>query len=158
MLMFYSGANMEYVCYARTPQPAFTWSISAGTMTNIVDAANTATVTIGSAHGLALGNGVTVSGASSDPDLNGTYLVQSIISPTQFTITTANVTDATYAVTSITVSTTAPRSSAPIWAIQKMTYSGDNMIMKQWAGGAPSVKWACDNRAVATGTSKVTYQ
>jgi hypothetical protein len=158
-LLFYpGGTNLEYVCQARTPQPAFAWTRSASTLTSITDAANTSTIVTSTAHGLQVGNAVSIIGATGDADLNGTYYVQGIVSATDFTVTTANVTDAAYTEASLTVQTTAPRSTAPIWSIQKMTYVGANMVLKQWAGGNPAYKAICDNRAVNTGANKVTYQ
>jgi hypothetical protein len=158
-LFFYipASTNLEYICMARSAQNSFSWSIGSG-LTSIVDAANTATVTTSTAHGLSAGNLVTISGATADTDLNGSYYVQAVGSATTFDITTANVTDTTYNSAPLAVATTAPRSSAAIWSIQKLVYSGSNLIAKQWAGGNSGFKAICDNRAVTTGTTKVTFQ
>jgi len=157
-LMYYTGTNLEYVCYASVPQPQFAWTVRAATLASIDDAANTGTVSTSTAHGLVVGNVVTISGAS-DNDLNGTFYVQTIGTATTFTITTANVTDDSYVNSELAVATTAARTSASIWAISKLRYDGaSNLISKQWAAGGPGSKSICDNRAVTTGTTKVTYQ
>lgn len=64
-------------------------------VTSIVDATNTATVTTTTPHGLVTGDIVRISGATVDADLNGNYSV-TVTSATVFTITSANVSDATY--------------------------------------------------------------
>jgi hypothetical protein len=153
-LYFYDGSNnLEYVCSAKSLQPEFQWLRSDTTLTSIVDSSNTSTITTSSAHGLSVGNLITIRGATVDADLNGTYYVQSVNSSTTFTITTSNVTDATYNESTLVISTNAPRSTANIWSILKISYNGTNMIRKQRSVGNA----ACDNRATTTGNSKVTY-
>ena len=160
MLMFYlSGtSNVEYVCQAKGVQPSYSFSVSGGTLTSIVDAVNTATVTTAAAHGLLADNTVTISGATGDADLNGSYSIITVPTATTFTVTTVNVTDTTYNNSSLAIATTAPRSTAAVWSIQKMVYSGDNLIRKQWAFGVPSPNRICDNRAQTTGNTRVAYQ
>jgi hypothetical protein len=151
-LSFYDGSNrLEYVCSAASRQPPYSWSFAGGTLTSIVDATNTGTVNI-TGHGLVVGNPVTVTGGS-DPDLNDTYYVQTVPTANSFTITTANVTDATYT-TGVVVTTTAPRTSAAQWKITWRTYV---------TGGVATLLTSaknqiCDNRAQKTGATKVTYQ
>jgi hypothetical protein len=147
-----SGADyVEYVCYARANQPQITASI-----TQIVDASNTGTVTVAEDHGLSVNNRVVISGVTGDTDLNGTYIVLTVPSATTFTITTANVTDATYNNAGITLASFAPRTNKPVWAIKRYTYGGTggtNLLATQWAvksgnrlsgTGADN---ACDSRA-----------
>lgn len=58
--------NLEYVCYASPySRDTTTWSITATTLTSIVDASNTSTVTTSAAHGFIIGNTVTVANALS---------------------------------------------------------------------------------------------
>ncbi len=155
---FYTGTLLDYSCYADAVQPAYSFKRTDSTLTNIIDAANVASVTA-PAHGLAVGNAVTVSGATIDTDLNGTYYVLTIVSADEFTFVSASVSDATYTEATLTVTTTAPRTSARQWAIQKMSYDGaNNLVLKQWANGTPGSKNICDDRATATGSTKVTYQ
>lgn len=138
---------------------AFRWTKAATTLTNIVVATNVGTVTTSTAHGLTVGNPVTVSGATVDTDLNATYYVQTVGSTTTFTITTASVADATYTDATLVLSTNAPLTTQPIWAINKKTYSTNSQIADQWAGGsAKSYTFIWDNRAVTTGATKITYQ
>lgn len=126
------GADyVEYICLARSTQKNITASV-----TQIVDAANTATVTTASAHGLAINNRVAIAGVTGDTDLNATYLILTVPSSTTFTVTSANVTDATYATAGITISSYAPRSYDAIWAIKKFTYGGTggtSLLAIQWA-------------------------
>lgn len=152
-LFFRDGSNnLEYICIARSQQDTYTWTVAGSTLTSIVDATNTATVTTASEHGLAVGNLVTIAGAS-DADLNGTYYIQTVPSTTTFTITTASVTDATYT-TGLSMTTRAPRNTAAIWTIQKLSYTTTYIDRVQ--NSAPNQ--ICANRAVTTGTTKITYQ
>lgn len=158
-LYFYttiSGADyVEYICSAPTQRNLETLSV-----TQIVDSSNTATVTTSAAHGLAVGNRVQIAGVTGDTDLNGTYVIATVGSTTTFTYTSASVTDATYNNAGITLQTTAPRSTQPIWAITKFSYGGaattNQVIREQWAVKAgseisspsnPSTQHVCDDRA-----------
>lgn len=171
----YSGTNMIYAGYAVPNQPSCSWTRSsttsncsatrfpqpgAATLTSIVVSTNTGTATTSAAHGLLPGNLVTISGATVDAQLNGTYYIQTVGATTTFTITTASVSDATYNESTLVVSTASPRTTTPVWAIQKLSYDGsNNLIRKQWANGnsgAFTSIW--DNRAVTTGTTKITYK
>lgn len=150
--LFYDGSNnVEYVCKASSAQSSFSWTRSASTLTSIADSTNTATVTTSTAHGLdnARGARVTISGATGDVDLNGTYLIQTTPSSTTFTITTANVTDATYNESTLVVSTTAPRTTAPVWAVQRLVYDvSNNLTSVAWAGSPQNYSNVCNNRTV----------
>jgi hypothetical protein len=159
-LFFYDATpNLQYICKARSQQPTFSWTRSLNTLTSIADSANTGTVTTSTAHGLSVGNKVTVSGATVDTDLNGTYVIQTVGSTTTFTITTASVTDATYTEATLAVSTTAARTTAPQWDIVRFTYDGTPLMTNmQHAGGKSATNSICGNRAVTTGSTKVEYQ
>lgn len=162
-LMFYNATthNLEYMCLTPPVGPwglqanvpaSFSWTRSASTLTSIVDATNTSTVTTSTAHGLQIGNSITVSGATVDTDLNGTYVIQTVPTTTTFTITTANVGDATYTESTLVVTTTAPRSTVGIWAIARYQYTDTNnttsVTISQWAGnGSGSYNNICDSRA-----------
>ncbi len=157
-LYFYDGSsNLIYACKAKSQQPVFTWT-QGGTLTSIVDSSNTSTVTTTVAHGLAVGNSITIAGVTTDTDLNGTYNIQSVGSTTTFTITTANVGDATYTDAGTTVTTTAPRSSAAIWDITKYINTANLIGTVQKAGGKAGLNSICDNRATSTGSTKIAYQ
>lgn len=146
VLYFYDGSNrLEYNCWTQTVTTN-TYSIAASTLTNIVDATNTATVTTAAAHGLTSGATVTVSGAS-DTDLNGTYVI-TVTASTTFTFTSANVTDATYTDATLSVVNTGPKDTAAIWAIQKRFYTAGGYLAKTaWADGTPAKTKICANRA-----------
>ena len=153
VLNFYDGSgNLEYVCTTSYPATRTVFSVAASTLTSIVDSSNTSTLTIPS-HGLAVNNQITIAGAT-DTDLNTTFIVQTVSDANTITITTSSVTDTTYNEAALTVTTTAPRSSAAIWQITKFTYSGSSQIRKQ--NSRPNQ--ICDNRAVSTGTTKVAYE
>lgn len=155
-----SAGNALYVCTGEPIQPPFFWTRALTTLTSIVVSSNTATVTTSTAHGLQVANQVTVLGATVDPDLNGTYYVQTVGSTTTFTITTASVSNATYNEATLAVSTTAPRLTAAIWTIQHFLYdSNTHLSTTQWAEGQPgNYTHICANRGVTTGATKVTYQ
>jgi len=154
ILQYYDGSNnLEYVC--RTPYPATksTFSVAASTLTSIVVSSNTGTVTIPS-HGLAVGNAITVTGTTGDTDLNDTWIVQTVTNANVFTVTTANVSDATYNNAAMIVTTTAPRSSVPIWQITKYSYTSTYRTREQ--NSRPNQ--ICDNRATSTGATKIAYE
>ncbi len=146
-LYFYSGTDLIYTCRAQSQQPTATFARSDSALTSIVDAANTATVTTASAHGLAVNDKVVVSGATVDTDLNGTYVIQTVGSTTTFTITTASVADATYTESTLKFTTTAPRDTAPIWSITKYTYTANMITAVQWANGTSGTSQICANRS-----------
>lgn len=156
----YDGSNnLIYAGVAQTPAPyqhRFSVATCSGSyctqMTNIVDSSNTGTVTAAS-HGLRVGNEVCVTGGS-DTDLNACYIVQTVADANTFTITTASVTDATYT-TGLVLTTRAPRTTAALWTITKLTYDGSNNLTAKLVSPANQI-WA--NRAVSTGTTKIIYQ
>jgi hypothetical protein len=157
--LYYDGDDrLEYICYAEGTQSRYTFRVSSSTLTDIVDSSNTGTVTAPN-HGLTVGNLVTVEGAT-DSDLDGTYSVQSVVDANTFTITTANVTDATYDGSTLRIYTTAPRTSDAVWAIERLVYNVDGLLTHhQWSSGSTrKTNHVCDNRATSTGASKVTYQ
>lgn len=157
-LLFYSGTDLEYTCKAWATQSTFFWARTDSTLTNIVDSSNTSTVTTSTAHGLAVGNLVTVSGATVDTDLNGTYVIQTVGSSTTFTITTASVSDATYTETGLQVSTTAPRTTAAIWEIKHFTVAATLVTAIQTSEGRSQGRSICANRATTTGATKTSFQ
>lgn len=146
-----TGADyVEYICLARTTQKN-----TRATVTQIVDATNTATVTTSAAHGLAVNNQIVIAGVTGDTDLNGTYTVLTVPSSTTLTYTSASVTDATYNNAGITLTSYAPRSNDSIWAIKKFTYGGTggtSLLAIQWAvsnsSGSSSTGqgFSCDSR------------
>lgn len=139
--------NPLYQCVTRSIRPTTTFRRSDSTITSITDSSNTATIVIPN-HGLRPNNGITISGATVDSDLNGTYSVVAVSDANTFTITTASVTDAAYTESTLVITTTAPRTNQAIWSISKFTYNGTNFVIKQWAGGAPSNSaYSCDGRA-----------
>lgn len=164
----YTGTTLIYIGYASpvvnyngiVGTEAFRWTRAATTLTSIVVSSNTGTVTTSSAHGLQIGQLVTVSGATVDTDLNASYYVQTVPSTTTITITTANVANATYNESTLVMSTQAPLTTQPVWAITKLTYDGSgNLVSKGWANGTARAYtniWA--NRAVTTGSTKIYYQ
>ncbi len=151
--------NLEYTCEALATQPKDSvWTRSASTsmqpntpssvgqktLTSIADSGTTGTVNI-TAHGLSVGQWVTVSGATVDTDLNGTYVVVTA-SANSFTITTANVTDATYNEATLKVVSAAPRTNAMIWAVRKFYYTGTYIDRSVPAIGSNGMVRSCDSR------------
>lgn len=132
------GADyIQYQCYASTNQPSLT-NVGAApyTVTQIVDSGTTATVTTSGDHGLSVDNRVVIAGVTGDTDLNGTYVIATVPSSTTFTVTSANVTDATYNNSGIRVISSAPRTNQPIWSVKKFYYGGTggtSLIGSRWA-------------------------
>lgn len=160
---FYDGSsNLIYLCQTKPKGPwsyqgqqlaaaSFTFTKAATTLTNVVVSSNVGTVTTSSAHGLQAGQLVTISGATVDTDLNGTYIIQSSAATTTFTITTVAVADATYTDATLVLTTTAPRLTAAIWSITRFNYTSTNMTSKQYSNGLPAVmNQICANRATIT--------
>lgn len=146
-LMFRDGSNnVEYICRALSNQQNFTWTVSAATLTNIVVATNVATATTSSNHGLAVGNTVTVF-SSTTTALNANYVITAVPALTTFRFTTVGVADGTYSTSSLGVATTAPRSSASVWSIQKFFYTTTYMDRFGWAESSTASTKSCDNRA-----------
>jgi len=153
-LLFMDGSsNLEYRCVADANQPVFTWTKAATTLTSIAVAANVGTVTFSGAHGLAVGNSVTVSGGTV-AGINASYYVQTVPTSSTLTITTAGVGDDTYTESTLVVTSAAPRSTAAIWTITKFSYTGTNVVRDQSSAHGQ----VCDNRAVTTGATKIIYQ
>jgi hypothetical protein len=152
-LMFRDGSNnVEYMCKANSQQPTFAWYAAGNTpvLTSIVDSANTATVTTATAHGLQVGNRITIQGVVADTDLNGNYVIATVPTDSTFTITTANVTDGTYNGSgnpAMLVWTIAPRTNALIWSISRMYYTTTFLDRISWANGDTSFTKACTLRA-----------
>jgi YD repeat-containing protein len=132
LLYFYDASgNLEYVCSTASEGHGTTsWTRAATTLTSIVDADNTATVTTSTAHGLTVGAAVVISGEAGDTDLNGTYAVATVPSATTFTVTTANVTDDTYNGATLAVAHTGPLVTASIWRIERYYYDTAGNLVK----------------------------
>jgi hypothetical protein len=89
----------QFRLLVKLKEPTLSVSVAAGTLTSVAVASNVGTVTwIG--HGLDTGCSVTLSGATVDAQLNGTYSATYATSDT-FAITTAAVSDATYTETTL---------------------------------------------------------
>lgn len=122
---------------------------SDSTLTSIAVSANVATVTCSTVCGMWKGQRVTVTGATVDTDLNGTYTVTSDTntSATTYTFTTASVANATYTEATLQVSTNMPLTTQAVWAIQAMKYDGsNNLIASEWANGSVGMALAYSNR------------
>ena len=164
VLYFYTNIGgsdyIEYSCYARSTQPSLTNRVSSSSpiyaVTQIVAAASDATVTTSSAHGFSIGNRVTVANVSGGgTGLNGPFIVASVPSTTTFTYAVV-VTPGTYNNQGITITSTAPRTNAPIWAIKRYYYGGTggtSLLGSRWAmatGATTSATTSvnsCDGRA-----------
>jgi hypothetical protein len=141
-LIAYSGSNPEYVGWARSTQPVPTVAlVGALGFVSITNSSTTATVAW-TAHGLATGNRVVVSGASVDTDLNGSYVII-VTGADAFTFTTASVGNAAYTEATLAITTTAPRTGDPVWAIQKNVYSTNLPVQVFFAEGRsdPNLTW-----------------
>ena len=161
----YDGSgNLIYVCSAAPNGPTtgstqgpytYSLSVTGGGLTSIVVLTNVGTVTTVAAHGLMVGQPVTVSGSTTSA-LNASYRIATVPSTTTFTIATSGVGDATYNNGPLTISGNAPLLTAAIWTIEKINYDGSNRAINvQWAGGNPGTyNKICANRAAASITYK----
>ncbi len=102
-------------------EPALSVTKAAGTLTSIAVATNVGTVTW-PAHGLEASCSITISGATVDTDLNGTYTIASVLTADTFTITTAAVANATY--TEATLKAVANTSGAKHYAALHLLVDG----------------------------------
>ena len=149
-LYFYSGTDLQYICEAKSIQPTATFIVSGATpfvLTSIVVLTNVGTVTTVSDNGLKVNDQIVVSGATVDTDLNGTYKIATITNSKVFTIATVSVANATYNEATLKFTTTAPRTTLPIWSIEKITVATSLVTMRQWAQGTSGASKICDNRA-----------
>jgi hypothetical protein len=145
---FYDGSdNLKYVCVGLQKSGATTLKRSDSTLTNIVVSSNTATVTSAADHYLYPGVRITISGATVDTDLNGSYTILTSAASTTFTFTTASVADATYNEAGLVITTTFPKLNALKWAIQVYTYLSTALTGSHWAESAVSYNMKCSDRA-----------
>lgn len=84
-------------------------------LTSIAVATNVGTATTVAAHKVSVDDLITVQGATVDTDLNNSYTVASVLTPTTFTFPTVDVADATYTESTLRVDGDAPG------AVQKAT-------------------------------------
>ncbi len=146
-LPFYDGSsNLQYMCWAPQLQPATTQKRSTSSLTSIAVSTNVGTVTTAAAHGLYIGARVTISGATVDTDLNGTYIVATVPTDETYTIATASVADATYTESTLVITTTWPLTTLARWAINVFTYSGTTFTGTYWANSSTGPGLACTAR------------
>jgi len=141
---FQPGRNNSYhdVIFARASAVP-NWSFQDGSLTSVAVSGNTVTFTTPTSHGLGVdpvaANGrVTVSDAISIPNLNGTFLVQSVPTPTSFTI-------------QIATSATAPtKTSDPYFSVTSGVVGTGSGVSD--VGGADSLVtlglWGADGQTV----------
>lgn len=141
-IMGYSGTNLLYICRAASIQPTSP-SISIASATQ----ANPAVFTISGGHGFdasALPI-VTVSGGTGNwTAVNGSFTA-TIISSTEFSIPVNSTTFGAVSGT-LVFTTRAPRTTSPIWSVQKFVYDGsNNAIWSGWVGGVSSFVNTCSS-------------
>ncbi len=151
-LFYYSGSDLQYACRAKSQQPTATFATAATTptpyvLTSIVVLTNVGTVTTVSDNGFKVNDRIVISGATVDADLNGTYKIATITNSKVFTIATVSVANATYTDVTLQIASTAPRTTMPIWSIQKFTSVTSQITASQWAIGTSGTTQICDNRA-----------
>lgn len=111
----------EFRLILKLREPPLIVTKVAATLTSIAVATNVGTVTW-PAHGLEAGCSVTISGATVDTDLNGTYIIATVSTVDAFTITTAAVADGTY--TESTLAARANTSGAKHYAALHLLVDG----------------------------------
>jgi len=139
-LFYYSGTNIQYICIAKNVGPQSTITVSAAT-------AATPGVFTSVGHGFELGSRarVTVSGGTGNWTAANGYWTLEPIDVDTFTIrsltTGTDLDTSTFGAVAgtIRVATTAPRSTAYVWTIQKLKYDGgSNLTGTFWAVGGTS--------------------
>ncbi len=149
-LYFYSGTDLQYACRAKSQQPQVVFSTAGSTpfvLTSIVVLTNVGTVTTVSDNGLKVNDRIVITGATVDTDLNATYKIATVTNSKVFTIATVSVANATYTDATLQFATTAPRTTMPVWSIQKYTAVANQITASQWAIGTSGTSQICDNRA-----------
>jgi len=120
--------NLLYICQAsQLGTPALTWAIG-GQLSSLAVTANVATATFSSAPGLYPGALLNVVGAGS---LNGYYPV-STVSGSTVTFSTPAVTSGTYSYAGVQIVSSAPLLTAPVWSIQKFTWSATGLLQTSY--------------------------
>ncbi len=151
-LFFYSGSDLQYICKAKSLQPTATFAITPAAptpyvLTSIVVLTNVGTVTTVSDNGLKVNDRIVISGATVDTDLNGVYKVATVTNSKVFTLATTSVGNNTYNEATLQFTTTAPRTTMPIWSIAKFTSVTSQITASQWANGTSGTTQICDNRS-----------
>lgn len=145
--LFYDGTNnLEYVCIAD--------SVSRLTRDLVITGATNATpivITTSVAHGLASGAFVKITGVAGNTAANGNWII-TVASSTTFSLNTS-VGNGVYT-SGGTIETQAPRTSQPVWAVQKFVYTAGNLSASYWARASTALGTVCDDRA----SSSMTYQ
>jgi|SRR5688572_17914817 len=144
----YDGSDfLIYRGWAASTNRRTEWGINAGSLVNVIDATTTSTINFGSSHCLEVGNQVAISGAS-DADLNTSYSIASVTDADTVTVTSANVTDATYNASGLIVYTISPRTCDTVWSIKRYTNDANgNPIDESWGlGSAQGFNLAWDSR------------
>lgn len=150
-LIFRDGSNnQQYVCTAVAKQSNYNWS-GLSMITSIVDSGTTATITFAAAHGLSADNRITIAGMTSagTTALNASFKI-AVTNTTVITITTSGVTDGNYTPSTdpaMVISTTAPRTNANQWQIQRMYYTTTYLDRGSYAEGDLESNKICDSRA-----------
>ncbi len=163
-ILVYSGSNLTYMCLARSDQRnARTVTVSAASNANPVSFTATA-------HGFDYQAGATatpvvkITGATLTwAPINGVW----IATPTSANAFTIPVDSTTFGALTgtLVVSTLAPKTTDPVWAIQKLVYDGsNNLIWVGWgtkvpgAGNAPLVAGSSSSNLACASRSTYSYQ
>lgn len=153
--LFYDGSSrLLYMCKAHGWKTQSQFSVSNGSLTNIVVSSSTATITTAAAHGILAEAQVQITGSSSSL-MNRKASVASVTSTTM--VLAGSFEDGTYSSANspgLTVTTSFPKTSQAIWTITKMYYDGSGNLTEVKSSAPNQI---CDNRA-ATGSTQIAYQ
>jgi hypothetical protein len=157
-----SATVPDYYCIARGQNGTTIFSVNTaastpaqpdGTLvhlTNIVvsGGAGSAVATTTQAHGLDVGHRITVA-YSATTNLNGNFTIASVPSSTTFQFVTNPIAaNGTYTDVLLQIRTTAPRTTMPVWAIQKFFYGTPPAMARiMWAWGETTMNKVCANAA-----------
>lgn len=142
----YTGANLVYVCYAKSRQPTSgTISISAASNANPVSLTSTG-------HGFNTNSRprITISGATGNwTPINGAFTA-TITGANTFTIPVDSTTFGALAGT-VVFTTVGPRTNQPQWAVKQFAYdASSNLVSSAWLGGSSALQAKCSDATSTT--------
>ncbi|MCC6398821.1 MAG: hypothetical protein IT282_17545 [Bacteroidetes bacterium] len=138
-ILGYSGANLIYLCQARSVQPQATKMTVASATT-----ASPVVFTISGGHGFDLSSlpTITLTGGTGNWTAVNITATATIINSTTLSIPVDSTSFGALAGT-VVISTYAPLNTSSVWSVMKLVYSGDNLIWTGFVGGSPGERNTC---------------
>lgn len=146
----YTGANLIYICYARSHQFQQSAQISISAASNA-----SAAVLTSASHGFDTHSrpNITISGGTGNwTAINGTF-VATIVNANTFSIPVDSTTFGALTGT-IRFTTFAPRTNQQMWAVKQFSYdTSNNLVWSGWLNGSSAVTAAKCSDATSTSTN-----